>query len=563
MTLRWRAFEKVVRRRVRLELRASPALWREYKRVRKRPAREVGPWVLRAMLTVALGVLIAATADHGVPLAGQLGLVTCWCIGWSLYYAALLRAHLYSYDALVLAVLPLPPDAVFRQQWKQFRLGTWWTLVDVGVAFSVIGALTAAAPPAWLAALSALGLHWLGTLALAGLLVTFWPKAPYGLGYQALLFLLFGIAIAGQWVAPPLLGLLDKLTPALQWAPPFGWINFAVRRVVESEWSALGFLFPILGLLLLALRFAQRRLAAAYAVEEFVADAFSGRAGLEPADQEAPLAEGADGRAPSRSEAELALPRGALRANGDVARRGWLERLAFAWFTPRERTLAEFMSAGQLRWTGALWTGTGFTALALLAGATLGGAGEAIFFIGLFIALTAAVPLLAFGFSAFSTVPQFSASFPVYAGLPLGYWELSRLLLKVSLLRIAAFTPVALAAGWASEWIFPPAAFGGVQLAIRIMAVLLCWQPTLAALQFSSGTNDTRRGFWRTLKLLSFFLPLVLAMVGLSAVCLLVPTPWIAAGSALGTGLLSLGVLACYGRLYNRNAFDLMQGAPQ
>lgn len=88
MTLRWRPFEQAVRQRVRAEPRASPALWREYKRVRKRPYPETGPWVFRALLTVAMGTVMVGAAGRGVSLAGQIGVVRCRCLGWSLYYAA-------------------------------------------------------------------------------------------------------------------------------------------------------------------------------------------------------------------------------------------------------------------------------------------------------------------------------------------------------------------------------------------------------------------------------------------------------------------------------------------
>jgi hypothetical protein len=561
MTLRWRTLEKAVRQRVRAEIRASPALRREYKRVGKRPGRETDEWIWRGVLTVALAILVAAAANRGVPLAGQLGLVTCWCVGWTLYSASLLGEHLYSHDALVLAVLPVLPAEAFGEGWKRFCLGTWWTTVDVCVGFGVICALTHAGPPAWIAALLAVPLNWLGTLALAGGLRAYWPRAPYALGYQSLLCLLFGIAVGGERLAPFWIEVLDKLTPALDWVPPFGWINFAVRGVMVGQLSGLCVLPAVFGVLLLALRFAQSRLAAGYGLEELVADAWATPPWPEPPDEEAAPAETPDGIAPA--PVGIALPAGGLLAGGDLARRGWLERLVFRWLTPRERTLAEFMSGGQLGWTRALWTGTACVALASLAGATLGRTGQAIFLVGLFIALNVAVPVLGSGFAAFSSVFHSGAHTPLYAGLPIGYSELSRLLLKVNLLRIAAFTPVALAAGWMSTWIFRPAVANGVELAFRLLVVLLCWQPTLAALRFSAGTNDTRRGFWRTLKLVALFIPLGLLIFGLGAACLFVPTLGWAALSALGTAVASLGVFVLYGWLYNRNVFDLMHGAPQ
>lgn len=153
MNLRDKKFEKSLRRRVRVELRNSPAAWSEYQRSwprwlarqKKLPLwvvrcvlilfrsrqSNLPPWLVRCILVLFLAGLLLQIprplAIYQTALLAALLVVLAWRTGQ-------LWLELYSSSRLqLLTHLPLTDEQVFDLQWRHFLKTSAWSIYDFAV----------------------------------------------------------------------------------------------------------------------------------------------------------------------------------------------------------------------------------------------------------------------------------------------------------------------------------------------------------------------------------------------------------------------------------------------
>ena len=88
---------------------------------------------------------------------------------------------------------------------------------------------------------------------------------------------------------------------------------------------------------------------------------------------------------------------------------------------------------------------------------------------------------------------------PAYACFPIGYGEISRVMLKTNLIRASTWAPLAIiyAAGLARRLGY---SFEyGSAIGFDVVLILMALQPVIVAGHFSSGSNDTRQINWQTI----------------------------------------------------------------
>jgi hypothetical protein len=571
VTLHDKHFERALRRRVKAAIRSSPSLRSEYRRARRRSTREGGPWMLRGLVTTGFLLSMTKVTGGGASVDALLGVLTLWCACFSVYYANRLRFQLYSAPELLVMVLqPMSDAAIFVRQWRRWGWVTLWLLGDALGALAIIFFHTPAGLVQWIAAVPCALALWMSAVSLAALFVWRRPSANYG-GFASAVFLLLAtVIIAGVYSPSVVARVLEGASGPFYLLPPFGWINYVVREsVLGSALLPLLLLGPV-ALLAPGLHYARKRLAEHYqlvaAGPSEAGDVDDTDARTETADsaglpiRPAPAANGTPAKPDPAAVAAIAdawrTPL-SLRESG-----GWIEKLVSRWLTTRELDVGEFMTAGQTDWTRALRRSVILVLAALLAAVSLGPSGLWICYVGLYLAISTGLPLLGTSCVGFATVHLSGASFPAYAGLPVAFGDTGRFLIKVGVVRTAAFLPAALVAGAVVGHVVDAGWVPGFWIAAKLLVLIICWQPVLATYQFSAGTNDTRGPFWRVMKLVVLLGPLLLALVGASAAGIVAPPRW-AIGGLLAAAFISWGTYRLYGRFYSRNAFDLMSGLPQ
>ncbi len=574
MSLRDRRFERAMGARVRAAVRRTPALRREQRRVRSSRRRDISPATLRGLLTVLLAVGLTSLGTHGASLDALLGLLALWCAGFTADAAQRLRFHLYlAPEILVLALQPIPDDAIFSQQWRRFVRRTGWILADIAAALIVVCAFAQASFIQWLTVVPCALALWMSVVSIATIFVRLRPRANFGALSSGLFLLIVSTVVAGFYLPDATARMLDGASGPLYLLPPFGWICYVVRQaVLGPEALPLLILLPV-ALLAPGLHRARQRLRLHYQL--FASEPPSAPDATSPEDASEPLAPDAapaatpelgTGPMPSRPKftpEQLAVVRTAWqRPARPWGHADFVERWVVRHLSRRERDLAELLTAGNTDWTLTLRRATILMLASLLAAVTLGPSGHWLCYVGLYFAMTTGVPLLGPPCVGLSIVRMAGSSFPACAGLPLGFRETARLLLKIGIIRILALVPIGLTAGAALGELTGHQWTSGLAIALKVVFLLIGWQPIGVALQFSQGTNDTRGSTRRQLKFFVAFGPIALAMIGLSATAFAVGP----SGAALcigATGLLGWATLRLYQHFYDGNAFDLMHGEPQ
>lgn len=238
----------------------------------------------------------------------------------------------------------------------------------------------------------------------------------------------------------------------------------------------------------------------------------------------------------------------------------WTTRAAGRWLTPRQRLVAEFLSANAIdswkgRWrrtlqlTAAgvvlclipieapLWLSLGVFAMAAFIGALFSGA---------------TWPGLRAGRFGFDRLQPM-------AGYPIGYTEASFSMMKVNAVRLLALTPSALTGGLLIGWRYFGQPTTGLLISAQILLTSLAVQPYCAMFLHSAGTNDTRRLNRTSLSFAcalianaALFIPAAIAFFAFNRSFV----SWTIGPVVLA--LLSFSMWRFYGFLYSRHQIDLI-----
>ena len=140
---------------------------------------------------------------------------------------------------------------------------------------------------------------------------------------------------------------------------------------------------------------------------------------------------------------------------------------------------------------------------------------------------------------------------PIHSAVPVGYWEISRVVFKVNGVRLATWLPLlfgyALALGW--RLIGQPLA--GVAPGAKAFGLIVALQPVIRLAHFFKGTRACSSWLVRL-----FFLPLcLLILVAAAVIEAFIPDP-------ITTAVVVVTSVVCwalYGILYTRGHADLVR----
>jgi hypothetical protein len=548
-----------IRKMAREKLRASKALWREYKRTRPSVSDRIRKRL--GLIGLSYGaVILLALARHSGPKAPLLLLAlysAATVVGRS---NALFNTLYRSGDLAFYMHVPVTDKHFFGYAWRNFLKSSLWVWFYSFLAFGYLTVISKFGPIGWTAAVIASTLQWLLILSLVvvvELLPPSWPKTKIGL---SLYLLTFGaIFLPEPWVTLAWRALLPL---------PTAWIPHIFERgVLNHESGSLFLVIPIL-LFLVSLPLTSRRLRETYPIVEPVYPlASNAPADVDRNDDEIDVVREEDWKNTEATSNHQVTP---THLRGlDWNSSGWIEGLAGRILNEREKKSADFLCGGHLGLWSALWrrglkvAAIGVVALLL----------PRLFepWVGIAIGVVAsmfALPVLGGHWEGMRLVADSGKVRPACAGIPLSYTEMSRVIAKINLLRFAAWLPIFLAYGAVLAWRLQMVPVLGIRVAAQSLLILISVQPILIVGHHSYGTNDTKR-----LNLHSIVAILVVGSLGIAyAVCLVVifiATEWApkgsrivpAAAAALGAFICSLLIWFCYKLFYNRGRLDTMRVA--
>jgi len=553
-----REFLRALRRNARIRIKSSKTLRREHRLHRRRIGRiSVRPVVFYPLcIAAALSVIFGASGDKpDLPFV----VIALYSTGTVVLRSRTFFNRLHGPGELaVFFGLPISDETFFRMQWKKFLLRSVWLFLFTFLLYFLDAIQTPGPLPLQIAiaGLAALA-QWALVVALVAMIVNL--RHPW-LYWSALA--LYGMAVVGAFAPPTVSHTLFAFTAIL----PAGWINSAIIGMLNGNASALFWLTPVA--LIVSVSFwkveqLRREYAPKLLVYAGLADTTSPEdAQIPEVETEAlpeieqePL-EMVSLVGPSHSAAMTASA--ALSLDWDTF---WLiERLAGLWLTKEEKSIADFLLAGRLgqwssRWGKALY----FTIASILCALLIPVAPTCLTIGAAVIAALLAAPVLGGEWPGLSRIMISMKQSCVIAFYPVTYWQASRVMLKINLVRLLAYVvllfPTVLALFWRSGagW------RQGVSMAGGIWMWLVVLQLGAVAVQHSQGTNDTRTYTGATI---TFFLFVVLLIVALLAGIFVLFIPDASVGGVLSAIIAAPFLLLAwwtYGLVYNRGRIDLMR----
>jgi len=492
MKLKSPALERRLRKTARREMRADKPRWKEYKLHRTRRWREAlnnGAGVRQFYYLAAAGWLVALARDNPIRL---LLLIAIYAMATAINRGLTLQSDvIQGPHRVVLLTMPIADQDYFRVLW-QTRFWPWMSALTIFViAFGACEKTPATLEAAWLQVLLVAVLQTLVCLCISLLSPLYVPKSA------SVVTMLYIVIIAG-------LGLPVQIVMAL-WqlvlVTPGGWVahGFAGVRGLAHPPEVL-WLIPSAAVAL-GVPFAYR----AFKTRMLgLLGAQTDEALLSPDTTELTNEEQVRLAEAEKNYEDNGFLRGNLLGGVNWRGMGWLERLAGTWYSEREKTVAEFMIAARLgAWSrgwrnAALVSAAGIAAIAairylpsranLLMDAGYGSVAMA--------ALICA-PLFSGLWPGFERLPSSGYAIPIFAGFPIRYGEISKVIFKANLLRTAAWAPLCMAcmtAIWAGSGKSP---IEGLLTGLKIVLVVVAAQPGLIAGQFFMTTGDAKRLTWQ------------------------------------------------------------------
>jgi hypothetical protein len=558
-----------LREQARSRALQSPRLWKEYKqRRRARPdGRTLPLWLVRLIWALMLALIIVPGIVRRVGPGSLLAMLAMYCSGTTFLRAADLRNRLYRSTELFVALhYPLSDRDFFRWQLRDWLMACLPVFMVSAASYVWVAVYGDADTVLWTWAL-------LGGLAQTAIVITLslsqelWftriPTKPALAFYALILCILFFpkelTSFGGQALA----------------VLPATWVNM---WLASSHIGAGGAFFMLLGVGLLAAvdAWIVRSLEEKYPRTDLtlvLQDAF---------EDEAPQDELAS---PSNKENENAAAFGRdyavaqerfaslqnrtvvverlTAADSDWNAGHWTTRIAGRWLTPRQRLVAEFLSADAIdAWKDRVKRATQLTAIA-------------VFLCVIPFAVPLWLSLGVFIIAGFTRAPLLGGSWPgltpgrfgfarlqPLASYPIGYDEASLSIMKLNAVRLLGFVPTALTAGLVIGWRYYGQPTTGLLVSAQVVVLSLAVQPYCALFLHSAGTNDTKRLNWTS----SLF---ACTLIANAVIFIAVAIAFFVFNRTLVSWILGPPVSALaswsmwrfYGFLYGRHRIDLIPAA--
>jgi hypothetical protein len=556
VTLYSRALVRDLRQAALRRIRQSKALRREH-RLRRRRRRETSSVRVAFFycFLVAVALRVMANFSFEKP-AFPFVVVALYATGTVVFRSSALFERLHGPGELAIFFgLPITDQDFFRLQWKKFLLRSSWFFLFTLLAYVVLVFEQAAERPSFfLICIFAALAQWLVMVSLSVLALDL--RHPWLPRIASALYVLMVVCMYAPAGFSAAVAALTVVLPA-------GWVNRGYLGLIGGDWSAILWFVPAVALGLAGLGRA-RHLRENYVprlfedLESHVPAEFA-----DPDNIESPPPQ-PDVRGPVPSPELLTQASGRV-ASGELGWAlnwnafGWIERIAGRWLTDEDKPVANFMVGEVLgqwssRWLKAFY----LTAAAVVIAYFVTGFPLWLSVGAAAIAAMYAAPLIGGGWVGFAPVLVSLQQSSLAAFYPVTYWQVSRVVLKVNLVRLLAYSlllfPVALAisrqVGLDLET--------GAGIGVRILFWLALLQFLGVLLLHSQGTDDTRTLSFRKLPLLFLALLSVLLLLAGGFLSFIPDVPNRAlVGALIGAPVLPL-TWWLYGLFYSRGRVDLM-----
>ena len=547
MKLISRPFEKSARRLARQRLRGSAGEWREYRRIHRWWDINASPAATAGFLRLLLGAAGISSLHSTESETVCFVLASLYATLIAFWRAGRLHEQLYhSVDLQVLGHLPLSDRNFLEIQWKRFQRLSLWSLFDFAVFFGLMGWRLRFDFSAWLLAVITIVIISFMIVALGMLLI-----ARFAHWNHSLIAMGIGLVLGALWYAGVR---YESQVPEAVWlfliALPPGWILGAFwGAMVKGCWLAwLGSIPAII--LVMTLPVSLRRLREQYVIEEIPLPFWNQEKEPAVGTDQPPIADRSGGVDP-------VLLRNEMRNSPDWRREGFISGLIAKCLGKRQKNVAELMAGG-----GPAWTAGWKLALNLT---LVGGLILAVFpakwatvaaCVYCALLIMATMPFLGGRWPGFDLGWGWNIGMPVYALLPVRYSEISRTILKANALHGLMGFPLIMTGGFIIGWKLGIDLGAAALMACKVFILLLLVQPAMMAMQFSQGTNDTRRlriAFWLAPIGIGFAIAFLMG-----GVALLFAPHGPAGVGAIVCCLASFGFWKIYGWFYDRGRFDLL-----
>jgi hypothetical protein len=540
MSLRDRAFEGAVREIAKRRLRELPPLWKEYKRSRStwfRKYQQNSNIVFVFILVPFVGMLAKMPRENaatGLALYGLGAVLLRACQA-----SRLLNDPGSNYFALH---VPVPDSVIFREHLKTWLKSYAWMFVVFATGLAVLFRNDLGIPRTWgLLAASALAAT-IACLGAAIAIVHFVPRVPGSVaGVGFLVYFLAGTnGYLPQSIMAPL-GQMAILTPAGSAISLAS--NFVAQRA-NSSFSWMAFIVYVSASLLLF-----RQFQSSYRTLPQIEELFGESSQREDGSEEAVASI-------STAVAERHVYEACNTEPPNKAR--WSDRFIGRFLSAREKTVCRFLAGGVDQDYTASWVrGCQFAVMTLVL-ATLP-ISLPLWVLGIpgFLAALYGVPLMGGSWLGFTNVFTTNKESPFYAAFPVGFREITNVLLKVNVARTILWLPGAVIVGMAIGRAVSVSVGVAVLISIQLLFGLLCWQPMAIVLKFSKGSNDTRG--WAGRRVL-FVLALAFLALVYVVLCLIFffASPLVQFAAAAGMIVASTVTLVLYRFCYDRGHWDLL-----
>lgn len=518
--------------------------------------------IVRLGVVIIVGFFSWVFVSSRNSVAAALAFLTLWTFFWIFYRAQTLLTVLYKSDDLFqFSFLPVEKPMVFRWELQKFYRASVLSLLDLIAGYGTI-AVCLHSPAAIAATLPAAVLGWAVMHALAMFCASRWPQFPYGLVFIGAFFSLFILRFGdlGARFADALHSFAIPINVLL----PSGWASCLFLFFAGNhEWTFALLIIPIVGVLC-TIPNSLARLQAGYKFSEITRPEASD---ILPEDSEeiAFVADEPDKNVlrVDSDAIEQVVRKHLVLPPVQWCETAWPETMLWRWLNPRERILAEFVFPRKIAILGPwikCFRNAAFTVLFALANGLLLQKLESLTIIGgLGLIWLVALMRIMYSGRAFRPVQSSGVNLPFYACYGIGLRELSRLLLKYTLIQIPLLLLFSLlCGGLVAHFAFSLPVSIGLLFSLKITGLVAAMRCVFVTLSFSSGSNDSSRFRLRNIALGISMLLVIASFFVCGAIALFVPdaiASWTLWLLAIAIACLVPGI---YSWFYNRNWFDLM-----
>ena len=552
-------FEGELKRAIRETIRGSPALKQEYRRAKKYRKHLKLLWLSRLAFSIALAGAVWQIERRTGHLSAAAAVIGFYLLVMLYFRIQNLRTQLFrSVDLLALTFLPVTIDQIFRRQIQKYFQGSLYLLADLLLALGTLAAAAGLSAWEWPAVIFYALVAWLNLLGLAGYCIFRVPLLPFQLLTTFSFFLSVAFIYAFKFAGPPVISFVDHYASELNLLLPTAW-PLASLNLLDSgrEWWSLALCLPVAviigslkgSIISLRGRMVYQELIVREAHDLLPRSAKQSAAGPDASRHLGP------------TEIEEILASGSFLEQPGFPLKYFPERRLWAWLTPREKALAEFVYPTGVV-IGANWKTMATVVLAACVLVPLGGLVNLttefslLGIEGFFVLCLIAVAVFNHG-RAFAPRWGSGVSVPTYAYFGVGYRELNCFFFKHTVIQLPFLAATFIFLGGFTAFCIQLPVVPGLVIGFKAAGLIFAARFAIVSFAFSGGTNDSSR-----FRLSSFLLILAAAIMGfaifgLGLISLVLPPSALSFVFWVGAMLLAWLFHWSYGWFYRHARFDL------